>query len=1099
MMTWLSTLRAVQRHGSPLEKRALGGALLFGMFAIGVAVKTAAALAGYEPLGAADNPGLVRLARAVGEQRVIRPRLTGGFAHAPCEESGNAERLITGLVCRSSLSESPSAPKLARLAAAMRSRRTEDHSSNNHHTLGVWNLLWPDVEGSVEKAVASLQAAAERAPRNAAVQSDLAAALLAKAESSDDPRPIFEAYAAADSALALDASLTEAYFNRAIGLEWLYLQEDAIDAWNTYLSVDDQTRWADEARGHLARLTLQPPDWDENLVHLRRAETNTDTSKVTVIVRQFPSDVRREIYDALAAWARARSVGSDLHTDKLLRDTGSLARALQEVTGNTLPLEAIAEVERASSRADTERLSELAVGHEALGRGRQHIAAFQLDSAHYWSTLSVQAFQRSGSPVYLWALYDLAHVSYQRADPRGYDRALNLLTTVRRQARQHHTVLKGMAARTTGLIQHIRAEYDLAMRAYSAAIEEGRLTGEPELLLRTRPWLASIQSALRGELVAWRELYAALKLTTRYPYAFNSRHSTFTIAAEQLRESAPKVAVLLHGNAVRAASAWNQPGAVAGALAKRAELLLRDGKRSAALEDLKAARRFADSVTNDTTRASLYADADVVLGQAMLSHDPDSAVLVINQAVRQYRQTDYYDELDRALLALANAYVAAGRSDSAQLSFESAIEETERQRSRITDYQDRAQFLDNARPVIDHVLGFYADRGDTTEAFDFLERMRARVLLERTHSARSAATSPLTFEVIRTRLPERVNLITYAVLKEEILVWIVQHGGIRMRRVPLPALQLRQHVSRLNSLMLQASSSRELEQVSSVLWTKLVEPIADFIQPNARLVFLPDKWLHFVPFAALWDSEKQRYLVQSHEISVAPSAALYIQAIERYAGLQSTRAQRVLAIGNPAFDRRMFPLADLPGAELEAAEVADAYGQAKLLTGRAATKEAFVSNATTFDVIHFAGHAVVRTDAPLLSHMLLAPREDGSDGIPYARDLFELNLTGPRLVILSGCHTSGGRLSSTEGASSLARAFFAAGVPAVIASLWAVEDEETRKFFGAYHRRLALGGNPVVALRDTQVEWIESSFSQRRPAPVSTWAAFQLFGAAPLE
>ena len=59
MIAWWSTLRTVQRDGSPAEKRALGGALLVGMFAIGVAVKTTAALVGYQPVGAADNPGSV--------------------------------------------------------------------------------------------------------------------------------------------------------------------------------------------------------------------------------------------------------------------------------------------------------------------------------------------------------------------------------------------------------------------------------------------------------------------------------------------------------------------------------------------------------------------------------------------------------------------------------------------------------------------------------------------------------------------------------------------------------------------------------------------------------------------------------------------------------------------------------------------------------------------------------------------------------------------------------------------------------------------------------------------------------------------------------
>ena len=110
-----------------------------------------------------------------------------------------------------------------------------------------------------------------------------------------------------------------------------------------------------------------------------------------------------------------------------------------------------------------------------------------------------------------------------------------------------------------------------------------------------------------------------------------------------------------------------------------------------------------------------------------------------------------------------------------------------------------------------------------------------------------------------------------------------------------------------------------------------------------------------------------------------------------------------------------------------------------------------------------------------------------------ARELFDIRLPITRLAILSGCHTANGRLSDTEGASSLARAWFAAGVPAVVASLWAVDDEDTEEFFASYHRRLSHGEDPTAALAQTQREWV--SRAGRRWQGSSTWAAFALFGA----
>ncbi len=97
-----------------------------------------------------------------------------------------------------------------------------------------------------------------------------------------------------------------------------------------------------------------------------------------------------------------------------------------------------------------------------------------------------------------------------------------------------------------------------------------------------------------------------------------------------------------------------------------------------------------------------------------------------------------------------------------------------------------------------------------------------------------------------------------------------------------------------------------------------------------------------------------------------------------------------------------------------------------------------------------------------------------------------------RLAILSGCSTGDGKLSATEGASSLARAFFSAGVPAVLSSLWAIDDNETADFFIAFHRRLVRGHSAAIALRETQIEWLGDTKSHAHP--VSSWAAFQLFG-----
>jgi CHAT domain-containing protein len=76
--------------------------------------------------------------------------------------------------------------------------------------------------------------------------------------------------------------------------------------------------------------------------------------------------------------------------------------------------------------------------------------------------------------------------------------------------------------------------------------------------------------------------------------------------------------------------------------------------------------------------------------------------------------------------------------------------------------------------------------------------------------------------------------------------------------------------------------------------------------------------------------------------------------------------------------------------------------------------------------------------------------------------------------------------------SSLARPFLAAGVPAVVASLWNVGDRATAPLLVAFHRRLRDGRDPLSALRAAQLELL------RGPAPAlrspASWAAFEVFG-----
>jgi CHAT domain-containing protein len=330
-------------------------------------------------------------------------------------------------------------------------------------------------------------------------------------------------------------------------------------------------------------------------------------------------------------------------------------------------------------------------------------------------------------------------------------------------------------------------------------------------------------------------------------------------------------------------------------------------------------------------------------------------------------------------------------------------------------------------------------------------------------------------------------VVSYAVLPHEVLIWTVSRNRFKMQRIPLKSVELELMVTELRRSIGDPSGESGPGASSERLYELLIAQIGD-LEPEASLILIPDKWLHYVPFAALRNGGTRRFLVQDHELTYVPSTALLLESLaRRHERGVSKHSSRVLAVGNPKFDANFFPLANLPASEREAREIAAVYRKGGTLIGAKATDVSLRSVAPMLDVLHFAGHAVVRTDAPQMSHLVLAS-EGGSGGAVFSRDIARWHLGQMKLVVLSGCNTASGRISATEGASSLARAFFAAGVPAVIASLWALDDEKTADFFVAFHRRFGDGEQAATALRKTQLEWIAHAES------ASTWAAFQFFG-----
>jgi CHAT domain-containing protein len=1056
-------------------------AVLLSAAAIGGLVASGVVVAADHRTGSSE---LRRLAAAVGPHRVTRARLTGGFAYAPCDTAVPNDSLVVGLVCRNTLPRQWSQyPQLLRLAGRMRAAgASSETDASRGHAAGSWNVVW----GHLDAAIDELRAAARVEPSNASIQTDLAATLLARAGRSQDPRWILDAYTSADRAVALDSTLPEARFNRALALEWLQLRRDALAAWSSYLKLDGRSPWADEARAHQRSLRVPRSDWRTVEPTLRAAVASRNDSIALGVARRFPVQVREQARLTTNEWARAYQSGAPT-ADSLLSNALILGRALAAATTDSLWLDAVESLVRSTAKQERTRLRAAARGLIAWATGRAYLHEYRLDSAASWLVEAEAALTDAQNAARYHAASDRA---WMLVFQLSFQQARMAFRRVRTSAPARYRVFRVLAAQAEGLAGSEQADYPAAIDGYLTALREGEGTGDAALEVNTRSDVAVSFAFLGLDREAWSQLYLALRRSD------HGAPPLSTAAWLSWRKAAP-AASLFQQEAVRLESdnlaTRMDSVTLIGDLRWQAELFGRAGRSQDAFESLRRAREYIAKLEPDSVKAHFAAETDLVEGSLWLRTRPESALKVVRRLMDRYQQSRIRLDTDRALLLFANAYAAAGAMDSAQRAFEAAITETERQRSGIADANDRARFLDQTRPVIDSVVSFLVARSDTIGALRFLERMRSQVLLEHVLNRSPNAIRPaVSIDSLRSMLPPRVSVVSYAVLDQDVIIWLIRRDGVFMYRSP-GAARLEQLVNRLSRLVATRSTTPELRSLTAELHRVLIAPFAANVEPESRVIFVPDKWLHFVPFAALFDTATNKFVVERFETGIAPSLQLYVESMTRYEQMKEPRSPAVLAVGNPAFDAQVMALPRLPGAEAEAKRVAELYTGAHLLVGKQATKRALLQYAEGSNVVHFAGHGVVRPDAPLLSHLVLAPEEGGTSGVITAQELFDIRLPKTRLAILSGCHTAGGRLSDTEGASSLARAFFAAGVPSVVASLWAVDDESTADFFASYHRRLYRGDDPTEALRRTQLEWV--GHDKGGWQGFSTWAAFALFGA----
>jgi len=356
------------------------------------------------------------------------------------------------------------------------------------------------------------------------------------------------------------------------------------------------------------------------------------------------------------------------------------------------------------------------------------------------------------------------------------------------------------------------------------------------------------------------------------------------------------------------------------------------------------------------------------------------------------------------------------------------------------------------------------------------------------------------------------GLLEYVVTSEECYLFVItKSADIADAEVHLITLPIkRTELTKQTEMFRQQLGARDLSfrAPARQLYQLLLEPARALLRDKTSLIIVPDDKLWELPFQALI-TESNRYVLETSAVSYAPSLTVLremkTQNDQRRTGLGSAS---LLAMGNPVVRQETFghakltrrdrKLDSLPEAEQEVRALGQLYGAArsKVFVGNEAIEDRFKSEASLAGILHFSTHATLNNDAPMYSHLVLAPGNTNEDGLLEAWEIMQMDLQA-ELAVLSACETARGRFGAGEGMIGLTWALFVSGVPTTVVSQWQVESASTRDLMVRFHRGLnstmrAGQTKPTKseALRQAALKLLQ----QRETSHPFYWAGFVLVG-----
>ena len=513
------------------------------------------------------------------------------------------------------------------------------------------------------------------------------------------------------------------------------------------------------------------------------------------------------------------------------------------------------------------------------------------------------------------------------------------------------------------------------------------------------------------------------------------------------------------------------------------------------LDEARPGQGFAAAALGAAEQARARALQDTLYERSIeVRRDVDSALAAAERSAQEALRVAAF-----RLAKLPPGSDRAGR-EQAQRVVDDANRALDRVRGEIRGANPRfSQFLRPEPLALDEIQQTLLDTG--TAALEYWLGERASYVW---------VVSPTTFRVVR--LPGRAAVERAAAAYRD---GLLEHATLATGADSAEALAAREQQAAERFAVLVARSSRTL--------------LGDALRGVSQrtLAVVADGALQNVPFASLRGADGVE-LARTREFVYLPSLST-LRGLRR-AGPAVAAAGRVALFADPVFslaaDARIgatrsgstegaadasearsgatdgsdgFDLAHLrplPNSRVEARAIAAMLPEDRrwLALDYDATRQAVLATDwRQFSIAHFAAHSLIDLQRPELSGIVLSlydRQRHSQDGFLRLDDIYNLDMP-VQLVVLSTCDSAVGKTIGSEGAFSLARAFFYAGTPRVLASLWPIDDRATARFMELFYRALLVEHQSAPAAVRTAQRQMASDPRWRAPY---YWAGFVVQG-----